>query len=286
MACELTFEATGEARGVDELREFLRSRPWYDVGEDRAEYVDEDTGVAFALQWAGSSGELDSIAFSMEFLRPRFFGLEAATELEALVGEFDLAPRDSADGGELGTFATEDFLEGWDRGNRAVVADADGEDLPSHSAPAERLRDAWRWNRARQEYQTVLGEAIFVPSTRLLADGDEVFRACAWPETIPIALPDAADLVLVSGVEHEGLTSGGSELRVADADRISDLVTSHTERLERREDPTDHVLIGWAQPPPEVLEELAQIGDPADERQLTPVSPDEVLEEALLERSD
>lgn len=287
MTCEITFEPSGEERSTERLREFVESRRWYEGTGSGASYRDEDTGVSFELRWTGEGGDFESLVFSMEYLRPQFFALEAAGELEALVGEFELAPR-AEEADELGSFDPEDFLEGWERGNRAAVAAADEGDLPAHSAPAEDLRDAWRWNRARQEYQTVLGEALFAPSIRFVADDGEVRRACAWPETIPFALPAAADLVLLSGLEHEGLTSGESELRVAEADRVEEIVMEHTDedRLERRSDPTDHLLIGWARPPGDVLEEFATLGSSGSERELTPLTPDQIVDRELLDETE
>lgn len=281
MPCEITFETADKPRTPAALREFLESRRWYEIGDRQADYVDEDTGVTFELGWRVSGEELAQIEFSMPFLRPRFFALEAAGELEALVAEFGLAPRDGSEEGDLGTFEADDFLDGFDRGNHAAVVDR--EQIAAYTAPTERLRDAWRWNRARQEYQTVLGEGIFVPTVRFLAGDRRLYRGCAWPETIPFALPQAADLVLLSGIEHEGLTSEESALRVAERQAVDELITSHAENIERRDDPTRHLLVGWSRPPAELLRDLAEIGDPGDERELVPVSPDEVIGDGYLE---
>jgi len=276
-----TFEPNAAHPASSELREFFESRPWYEVGDGRAAYDDEDSGVAFRVVWAGRDEGVESVEVEMEAPRPSFFGFELTGELEALAAEFELREGSSP---EPTPFEAEGFLEAWRRSNRAA---AERGELPEHSAPAARLRDAWRWNRARREYQTVLGEAIFVPALKFLGGGGTIHRACAWPETIPVALPEAADLVLLSGLQHEGLTSGDSELRVADAERVSRLVTAETDsdRLERRDDPTDHLLVGWSRPPSEVLERLGELGDPAADREFVPLGSDEIVDEELRQQT-
>lgn len=284
MECRLIFEPGGDRPTSGEVEAFLRDRHWYDSRGTRATYVDDDTGVQFQLKWAeNGDGTISRFEFRMSYVRPRFFALEAGSELNALVETFDLRVRDpDRSDDESGEFTVEGFLEGWSRGNRSAIESSEAD---SHHRRAKRslLVDAWRWNRSRRDYQTVLGEGIFVPSIRLVAEDGEIRRACAWPETIPYVLPAAADLVLLSGLEHRGLAREASELRVVEREPLVELVEAHAEGTERREDPIDHLLIAWGSPPAEVREALPTLGDDADARDFTTVAPDEVLDAEDLE---
>jgi hypothetical protein len=200
------------------LREYFRSRRWYEDQGDQLWYADEDTGVYFSFdvgadddepgpeEPAASGGDgltPTCLSFNLNYFRPHVFGLEAEQELAAVTSRFSLLVDDpQVRGMGRGAFRSAGFLAGWDAGNlaahRALLSSAHDGHVPlaHHSLPAATLERAWRWNYDRQGLQDTLG-GVFVPKISFVQQGGAARTFAVWGDAIPVALPDVDLLVLV-----------------------------------------------------------------------------------------
>ena len=150
-----------------ELFDFFGKRRWYDIEEGAAEYADTDTGVYFEFGWEPGPEEevpVQGMSFEIRYGRPSVFGREAAEELDALGEAFE--GLQVVEGFEQeGPVAGAPFVKAWERANRMavrVIGQREGVEPPL-TVDDETRESVWRWNRHRQEYQTDLGDGIFVP---------------------------------------------------------------------------------------------------------------------------
>jgi hypothetical protein len=197
------------------LREYFRSRRWYEDQGDQLWYADEDTGVYFSFDVGAVDDDPDPVepagdglvptclSFNINYFRPHVFGLEAVQELAAVADRFALLVDDpQVHGMGRGAFASAGFLAGWDAGNlaahRALLSSAHDGHVPlaHHSLPAATLERAWRWNHGRQALQDALGD-VFVPKISFVQQGGAARTFAVWGDAIPVALPDVDLLVLV-----------------------------------------------------------------------------------------
>jgi len=204
---------------ADRLREYFRSRRWYEDQGGQLWYANEDTGVYFSFD----VGPVDDMApdpeappepvddgltptclsFNLNYFRPHAFGLEAAVELAAVAERFSLLVDDpQIRGMGRGAFTNAGFLGGWNAGNlaahRALLSGAhDGHSpVAYHSLPAATLERVWRWNYDRLGLQDALG-SVFVPRISFLQGGAGLHTFVIWRDAMPLALPDVDVLVLV-----------------------------------------------------------------------------------------
>ena len=200
------------------LREYFRSRRWYEDQAEQLWYANEDTGVYFSFGVGAVEDEpapedpgeaIDDglvptgLSFNLNYFRPHVFGLEAAEELAAVTARFSLQVDDpQIRGMGRGAFTSAGFLGGWNAGNlaahRALLSSAhDGHaPLAHHSLPAATLERAWRWNYGRESLQDAIGD-VFVPKISFVQQGGAARTFVVWGDAIPVALPDVDLLVLV-----------------------------------------------------------------------------------------
>jgi hypothetical protein len=203
----------------DRVREYFRSRRWYEDQGGQLWYANEDTGVYFSFD----VGAVDDMApdpeeppepiddglvpaglsFNLNYFRPHVFGLEAALELAAVAERFSLLVDDpQIRGMGRGAFTSAGFLGGWNAGNlaahRALLSSAHDGHAPvaHHSLPAATLERIWRWNYDRLGLQEMVGD-VFVPRISFLQRGGGLDTSVIWRDAIPLALPDVDVLVLV-----------------------------------------------------------------------------------------
>jgi len=188
---------------AEEFAAFFRARPNYEVSDQQAVYQNEATGVYFIFDIGTVENEeepdLLPLSFNLNYLRPHIFGLEAELQIRALVAQFELLVSDTQiDGMSDGDYSAEGFLRGWNTGNTFGYQSILSQN-PEHqplALPTAQIEACWRWNLAKDELQAKFGEDVFVPRLMFLRNGAEVASTVAWPDGIPIAMPEA-QLILI-----------------------------------------------------------------------------------------
>ncbi len=110
-----------------------------------ANYVNESSGVYFSVGWMP-----DVCQLRLNYVRPEFFGFEAAIELQDFVDTLGLAfaPEDDPDAWR--PFDADAFLDEWIRLNDAAIEEirADHPDALAEMVflPRADLRSIWLWN--------------------------------------------------------------------------------------------------------------------------------------------
>jgi hypothetical protein len=224
MSYDLQFcvRAGATAPTAGELEAYFRGRPSYQLLQgSQAFYSNEDTGVYFTFDLgvsAEEAGEAEAappqdglqaipLSFNVNYMRPSIFGLEAESELTALVERFGLSVDDpQVHGMGRGAYSPAGFLAGWNAGNelgyRAMVAQVKQQagsegDLLDMVLPAAELERCWRWNLQRNDLQRELGDDVFVPRVSFLHRDGAIKSFVVWGDAMAVALPDVDYLMLV-----------------------------------------------------------------------------------------
>jgi hypothetical protein len=267
----------------NEFARHFQGRPHYQTSETEAAYLNPDTGVHFQFCWSedGLDGVPGAICFSLNYLRPHVFGLEAEPEVRALVEEHQLVVQDGMywAAGRC-PYSTEGFLRSWNTGNRlACESVLRGEDRPRRiwTLPSKRLRRCWRWNHERAERNAKLerGEdTAFYPQISFFADGDRVRTCVVWTEDIPTALPDVDYLRIV---RLKSIADSRHVLALVPRRQLA-AVASH---FEPRSGPLGCLMPRYSETPREILRFCARWN--TLRREPEGLSLDEILERELVE---
>jgi hypothetical protein len=234
---DLFFRPTGQTPPCESRRfaNFFEGRACYKVEDDRADYVNEDTGVFFNFQFdeglEDPYGDPASfpVCFSMNYLCPHVFGLEAAPEVAAFVAAFSLEVEDPQVGGMgRGAFQAERFFNGWSRGNEMALQLVlkDPPDRPIYTLPTARLEACWRWNYSRKEELSRVGEDVFVPRLLHVIEEGKVQTVVTWTDGAPTLLPEA-DIVALVRMDLS-LVEGAQEIVVLPFAALEGLLSSYS----------------------------------------------------------
>lgn len=171
------------------LQEILRHRAHWTLSGATATYENRDTGVYFTFALH------ENPAFNINYCRASFFGLEAAEELDAVLGALDVPIHDPQDGMER--WSKELFLQGWNRGNRHALQVM--RELGQHgdALPDATMAPLWAWNYGRSQLQAEKGDEIFVPLILMMRINGQLQTACVWHGEA-VVLPET-ELVIGSG---------------------------------------------------------------------------------------
>jgi hypothetical protein len=136
-----------------------------------------------------------AIAFSVNFIRPNFFGLEAFAYVQALMSElglFALNLQSGSDDEVPRVQTAEEYYANWSDANLKVSADHFDEFELMHF-PLERSNEYWRYNFHRNEIQEQLGDDYYAPSLFLArqASTGRLITLSTWTEHIPNVFPPA-----------------------------------------------------------------------------------------------
>ena len=181
---------------------YFSGRDGYRFQGGQALYSNEDTGVYFNFENNnGEDGSAQTIAFNMNYYRPSYFALEAEPEVHAFVRALDLVVSDpQINGMGEGEYNSDLFHSGWRAGNEfgihAILGHQKKPDIV-YSRPMEDLHRIWRWNSGRKQYQSELGDKIFVPRVMFLRTGNEASSAVVWPDGAPTIIPEVEYLIVV-----------------------------------------------------------------------------------------
>ncbi|MFT3840396.1 MAG: hypothetical protein QM723_25635 [Myxococcaceae bacterium] len=208
MSYDLYFHRAGGAPSVASLRKYFSKRKNWSLGEKRAHYENERTGVYFGFDFTSAAEDGRApLAFNINYFRPHVFGLEAEPELTHFVDYFELEVDDpQGEGMGRGRYTPEGFLTGWNHGNRfayrACLTMPEAKEQQVFALPALKHQGLWRFNRAYDSVGEHLMDKLdelppcFVPTAMLLAlPTGKVATGIVWTLDMPIVLPNV-DLVL------------------------------------------------------------------------------------------
>lgn len=182
---------------LKEYLSYFKKRENYSLKENKALYLNEDTGVYFWFDYSydkpkDPEAPEGRISFEMNYYRPHFFALEAEIEIRAFVEYFNFEIFDpQIDGMGAPTFDSEGFLRGWNHGNdvsyKSFLQDKDQD--REVSRPWDELEAIWHWNYHRKELQNKLGVNIFVPAIMFLQVDSKLLSTVAWTDAVPTLIP-------------------------------------------------------------------------------------------------
>ena len=205
MSYDLYFRGDAD---LDAVRAYLTEHGHAIRGDD-AVHENKATGVYWSFSLRGGRDYL--FAFSLNYYRPHVFGLEAERTITPLVERFGLAVSDpQIDGMDDRPYTPEEFLRGWNYGNRSAHRTVMGSAEPPRTLPAARNAGIWRWNYAKDIAFDELARGVardvppcFVPTIMTFAvNGEHAVTTCVvWDGGNPIAIPDV-DLVVAIAKER------------------------------------------------------------------------------------
>lgn len=163
-------------------------------------------------------------SFSLNYIRPNFFGLEAFPFVELMMSELDLFALNPQSDSEIEIPRRQtagEYYSNWSNTNLSVSSDHfDYFDLLHF--PLEKSNEYWRYNFHRNEMQDKLGDDYYVPTLILArqASTGEPITISTWTEHIPNVFPPA-DYFLINRkkrklfrtAEESGLISHESFIR-------------------------------------------------------------------------
>lgn len=177
-----------------------------------------ETGVTFRLEYhtpatssfahAKDGSRFSGLTVNVNYVRPKFVGIEALASAGALAGRLGLLipdPRTPPKSGEpISVVKTEPALmnltiEQWMEGNRWAINNA--HKLTSNRPPfldPERSMYFWRFQRMRQQIQKSVGNKAIVPSSRVIrmASSGEVVLMSDWANGLPAVFPQVEVFLL------------------------------------------------------------------------------------------
>jgi hypothetical protein len=277
---------------------FTDNEPW-SLNGDEANYENEATGVYFHL--THRDGEVEDEAskgktaadatgprlwFNINFCRPRFFGREASSVLDAVATDLGLIAL-TEDGEEIDSEGIgEEMLDQWNRGNdwacRAILA-MHGTGTGVHPFPAKALGDNWVWTYQREQMAEDLFDDdidVFVPRVMYLRHEGKPRSLAVWPNLIPTAVPKV-DLVYVA---RDELPAGKRGRRTRMALVTYDELRAGLPRFKAKKGgPLPYLLLdyGRAEDAPDDVVKYVH-GLPSYEGKLQGLAPDKLIDADLM----
>jgi hypothetical protein len=189
-----------------DIRKYLQTRiAAAPGGSDQWTYENEDTGVYCSFEYdnpadqeAYEGFEPTGFLFNINYMRPRFFGLETFPLVEALVNELDLYILNPQIDTEMPARpAKGSVFENWNKSNLRISAE-NFEPLDCTYISPEISDRAWRYNFNKRRLQEQLGNNYFVPRLSFMRINEdlEAVTVAVWTEHIPIVIPPADYFVL------------------------------------------------------------------------------------------
>lgn len=186
-------------------------------------YTGAQTGVTFRLRHSdpaaaehprgvtaeGAAARFSGLAVEVNYVRPRFVGMEALAASGAIASGLGLLmpdpTRPAKAGAPVAVVPTEKAainltIEQWMEGNRYAIRSV--QKLTGKRPPyleAERSMYYWRFQRMRESIQKAVGTGAIVPQTRIvrIAGLDELGIMGDWANGFPAVLPHAEVYLLI-----------------------------------------------------------------------------------------
>ena len=200
MSYDLRFNRDEPLTGA-EFFGYFEGKRWYQFKNQEVWYQNNDTGVYFSFSWRGDSKDENRgflASFNLNFVRPRFFGLEAAVILKALTAHFGFAVKDNREQ-KWGAFSTQGFLLNWNHGNEISskgLLSLSGSSNQALSRPSPQLENIWRWNFRRPRITKELERTVFVPTINWVKVDGELKSMVIWPDGIACLVPAVEKVII------------------------------------------------------------------------------------------
>lgn len=285
MSYDLFMKPRNGSISENEFKSYFSQNPLYEIDMPQAWYNNEDTGVYFLFEFqTGTDDDGDGysdypVALNINYFRPTFFGLEAEPEVTRFINHFDMVVSDpQLEGMGEGEYNHDKFLSGWNHGNEFGYASilADPENRRNLiTMPTEKLMQAWRWNYAKEDIQTELGESKFVPRVMFSLLNGKPVTIAVWPDGIPIAVPPA-DIFLVPRQE---LAPRRFFIRREDQTLLTGSEAFPIFEQYKSERNDDLLVLNYDTPPVEVSEFIRSL--PTHNKELQGVAADSVLNKEI-----
>jgi hypothetical protein len=214
MSFDLWFSTKDRSRivDVDDIKSWFAMRPNYDkeaLESHQGVYQNDDTGVYFIFEFGNcidsddhlSSVHVPQIVLFLNFLRPRFFAMECANEIQDLVQHFSLEVSDQQEAtDEFLEFNADKFINSYVKSNRWAIAEMGSRDeLNLQIKPSNELETVWRWNYNKRSRASLLEVDVFIPRIVWFVSDTKVSSGFVWPEGIPTLMPPSDAVYLVWG---------------------------------------------------------------------------------------
>jgi hypothetical protein len=291
MSYDLYFKPRNGSFTEEGFHLYFRERPNYKCEGSQAWYGNEDTGVyfVFELQTEQPVEEDDEpmehfpIALNINYLRPSYFIFEAEPEVTAFVKHFDLLVSDpQMEGMGDGEYNAEKLLSGWNCGNEfgytSILRDENNRSGISH-LPTERLYNAWRWNLFRSQVQARVGESKFVPRIMFMNIDGSTVTAAVWPDGIPVVVTKVDYLC----VPRKELAPTKLFRKKEDTTFVAWDVAFPVLSKHGTLDADGSISLNYMTPPQDVVKFVQAL--PAENRTVSGLSPDKVLDREIYVRS-
>jgi hypothetical protein len=174
-------------------------------------YWNDATEAHFALDFADDDEEDDickenpdfettGLSFSINFIRPYYFGLEIFPIIEEMVEKLDLYvfnPQNSGDDETPQKYRKDELRLDWSERNDRITIRMQDQINPIYF-PREKLNQIWKYLYGREELQKRLGENVYASGYFFLQNRKDgkISTATTWTEHIPVVLPPV-DYVII-----------------------------------------------------------------------------------------
>ncbi len=193
MSYDLHFRKRSGIFERERTLDYFRLRPFYRVENGQAVYGNPDTGVHFVFEVQSSLDDSYDACFTLNYFRPSYFALEAEPEVTAFVHHFDWIVTDpQIEGMPLDRYDGGGFIAAWQRSSAQTLPAFLKDDSNRNRLmvlPTEELTRLWRWNLARSELQSKVGEDKFVPRVSFLARDGHPASTVVWTDGIRWSSP-------------------------------------------------------------------------------------------------
>lgn len=204
------YKLPGNEISTTEISEYL-SDNLVAGNQDNAQwfYENPDTEVYFSFDYNEPGGEAETISpgenivntnfsFSLNFLRPAFFGLEAFRFVEQFCNDLDLLVS-NPQSDPLQTYKPnlQEQFDNWNRTNLRVCRDYFHKGQCCYMSE-EACNKVWQYNSNVQAVQNKLGEGYYVSKIFFFREKqtNNAFTLAVWTEHIPIVLPETDYILL------------------------------------------------------------------------------------------
>ena len=279
MSYDLFFKASGKQPDRHDFEEYFDARPHYHIDDTAVGYENENTGVYFTFELSDSAGDADEfgpdegeldtsvddaadaywVVFTMNYGKPNFFALEAATEVGAFIEHFNLSVADREN------FSDADFLALWKAGNAAACGTmaAVKKGVTFTTLSADILEINWRWNLGVEKLREEIEEHLYVPTIAYVKQNGCVKSAVVWLDEIPICLPKV-DLVIIglkTSAPADDAENGDEELVACEWDRIVPFMSD----FQCAQEPILHYKIAFEERPRKLFEFILSLPTCSDD---------------------
>lgn len=235
MSCDLYFyKRKSSSLSEEQVKDYLNNSNHFVLEENGNQwsYHNEETGVYFGIDWNEPNTETEereiwdsfedyenlNFCFTINFIRPNFFGYESFPILDEIIDDLDLYilnMQDEIDPDNPQKFEKNYLGNQWIIQNEKLVKD-NFETFQIDFYSQESSDYIWNYQFNRNQLQDNLNEDIFVAGYILLKNINDgkIYRVCVWPNHIPVIIPPVDFIIILKNskkffrnVEERGLVS-------------------------------------------------------------------------------